>query len=64
MDGTSVVQVVVATTTAAANGQNISDVSIILPRGLAETLKNSVETALTACGGALGKVRREDTGYE
>jgi hypothetical protein len=63
MNGPSTVQVVVATATAAANGQSVGDVSVILPEGLAVSLKNSVNTALTSCGG-VKKVRRQDAGNE
>ena len=59
MDGTSTVQVVIATATAVANGQNIGDVSVIIPEGLAVSLQGSVETAIAACGEVVGKVRRQ-----
>ena len=47
--GTSTVQVVVATATAAANGQSVGDISLILSEGLANALQGSVEAAITAC---------------
>lgn len=47
--GTSTVQVVVATATAAANGQSVGDISLILSEGLANALQDSVEAAITAC---------------
>ncbi|KAH8819032.1 Spherulation-specific family 4-domain-containing protein [Xylogone sp. PMI_703] len=50
MDGTSTVEVVIATATAAANGQNIGDISVILPEGLAVALKKSVNNAISSCG--------------
>jgi hypothetical protein len=59
MDGTSTIDVVIATATAAANGQNIGDISIILPEGLADTLTTSIETAISACGDVVEKVRRD-----
>ena len=42
MDATSTVDVVIATATAKANGQNIGDISVILPEGLVEKLKGSM----------------------
>jgi hypothetical protein len=59
MDGTSTVQIVVATATAAANGQNIGDISVILPEGLASALQSSAEIAANACGAIL-KLRKRD----
>ncbi|KAE9364360.1 hypothetical protein N431DRAFT_105536 [Stipitochalara longipes BDJ] len=60
IDGTSTVDVVFATATAEANGQNIGDISIILPEGLAGTLTNSVSTAIDSCGAVVTKrMRRE-----
>lgn len=46
---TSTVQILVATATAAANGQSIGDISIILSEGLAAALQASVQTAVEAC---------------
>ena len=57
MDGTSTVDVVIATATAKANGQNIGDISVILPEGLADTLTNSMTTAINACGAVITKMR-------
>jgi hypothetical protein len=60
IDGTSTVDVVIATATAEANGESIGDISVILPEGLADTLTNSMTTAINACGGVVTKkVRRE-----
>jgi len=42
MNGTSTVDVVIATATAKENGQNIGDISVILPEGLVEKLKCSM----------------------
>ena len=53
--------VVIATAIAAANGQNVGDISVIIPQGLADALLDSVETAVDACGGVAGKARRDDT---
>ncbi|CZT12957.1 uncharacterized protein RAG0_16592 [Rhynchosporium agropyri] len=50
MDGTSTVQVLFATATAAANGHNVGDISVILPEGLANTLTKSIKTAIDTCG--------------
>ena len=60
MDGTSTVDVVIATATAEANGQNIGDISVILPEGLADTLTNSMATAINACGGVVTKKMRRE----
>lgn len=46
---TSTVQLVVATATAAANGQSVGDVSIILSEGLAAALQASVQSAVQGC---------------
>ena len=59
MEGTSTVQVVIATATAAAHGQSIGDISVIIPEGLAVSLQKSAEIALAACGQIGGKVRRQ-----
>jgi hypothetical protein len=59
MAGSSTVQIVVATATAAANGQNIGDISVILPEGLASALTNSAEIAANACGATV-KARKRD----
>lgn len=59
MDGTSTVEVVIATATAAANGQHIGDISIILPEGLADALETSVLTAINSCGAIVKKARRD-----
>lgn len=56
---TSTVQLVVATATAAVNGQSVGDVSIILSEGLATALQASVETAVKAC--KIPGLRRRDT---
>jgi len=50
----------VATATAAANGQSVGDISIILSEGLAVALEASVETAVTACNmpvPVMGRIR-------
>jgi hypothetical protein len=60
MDGTSTVDVVIATATAEANGQNIGDISVILPEGLADALTNSMTTAIDACGGVVTKKMRRE----
>ena len=60
MDGTSTVEVVIATATAAANGQSIGDISVILPEGLAVALQNSAETAANACSAVLKKRKRDN----
>jgi hypothetical protein len=57
MDGTSTVKVVVATATAAANGQNVGDISIIISEGLADALLSSAEAAADACSGILERRR-------
>jgi len=62
MAGSSTVQVIFATATAAANGQNIGDISIILPEGLATALQTSAEIAANACS-ALLKVRKRDQSH-
>lgn len=59
LEGTSTVQVIIATATAAANGQNIGDVSIIIPEGLSAALRDSVKAALSLCGEVLKKARRQ-----
>jgi len=62
MSGTSTIEVLIATATAAANGQNIGDISVILPEGLANALENSVQGAMSDCGGVpLRKGRRQTT---
>lgn len=58
MDGTSTVDVVIATATAKANGQNIGDISVILPEGLINKLKDSMTTAINSCGVVTRKKRR------
>ncbi|KIN00783.1 carbohydrate esterase family 3 protein [Oidiodendron maius Zn] len=60
MDGTSTVEVVVATATAAANGQNVGDISIIIPEGLAIALQSSAEAAADACSAVLLHDRDND----
>lgn len=50
ISGTSTISVVIATATAAANDQNVGDISFILPEGLASTLTNSASDAISACG--------------
>ena len=57
MDGTSTVEVVIATATVAANGQNVGDISIIIPEGLANALQSSVEAAVDACSAVLLRKR-------
>jgi hypothetical protein len=59
MAGSSTVQIVAATATVAANGQNIGDISVILPEGLASALTSSAEIAANVCGAAL-KARKRD----
>ena len=49
MDSTSTVEVVIATATTAANRQNVGDISITIPEGLAIALQNSAEAAADAC---------------
>lgn len=58
---TSTVKIVVATATAAANGQSVGDVSIILSEGLAVALRNSVIEGINACNAVPTKLRRRDT---
>lgn len=53
------VKVVIATATAAANRQNISDISIIILEGLADTLLSLAEAAAGTYGGILE--RRQDS---
>jgi hypothetical protein len=60
MDGTSTVEVVIATATAAANGQNVGDISIIIPEGLANSLTSSAEAAADACSAVLLRKRDND----
>lgn len=60
IDGTSTVDVVIATATTKANGQNIGDISVILPEGLADALTNSMTTAIDACGGVVTKKMRRE----
>lgn len=60
MDGTSTVEVVIATATAAANGQNVGDISIILPEGLVTALQSSSEAAANACSAIAQRKRDED----
>lgn len=62
MDGTSTVQVVFATATAAANGQNVGDISVILPQGLSNALTKSVDTAIDACGALATVMFRREIG--
>lgn len=62
MDGTSTIDVVIATATAEANGQNVGDISVILPEGLADTLSTSMSTAIDACGGVVTKKMRRELG--
>ena len=52
----------VATATAAANGQSVGDVSVILPEALAAALQDSVGAAVTACNAVPAKLRRRNTG--
>ena len=58
MDGTSTVDVVIATATAKANGQNIGDISVILPEGLINKLKDLITTAINSCKVVTRKKRR------
>ena len=60
MDGTSTVEVVIATATAATNGQNVGDISIIIPEGLANALQSSAEAAADACSAVLLRKRDND----
>ena len=62
MDGTSTVEVVIATATVAANGQNVGDISIIIPEGLANALQSSVEAAVDACSAVL--LRKRDNNWK
>ena len=55
MDGTKTVHVVFATATAAANGQNVGDISAIIPEGLAVSLQSNVEAAASLCSALLRK---------
>jgi hypothetical protein len=56
---TSTIQAIVATATAAANGQSLGDISLILPEGLATELLDFITTGTQQCGVA-AKVRRRD----
>jgi hypothetical protein len=60
MEGTSTVEVVIVTATAAANGQNVGDISIIIPEGLVNALQSSAETAADACSAVLLRKRDSD----
>lgn len=50
ISGTSTISIVIATATTAANNQDVGDISVILPEGLAAALTNSATTAVSACG--------------
>ena len=56
MEGTKTIHAVFATATAASNGQSVGDISVILPEGLATSLKNNVENAANLCSA----VRKRD----
>ena len=61
IQGTKTIEAVVATATTASNGQSVGDISIILPEGLANSLKKSAIAAIDACDGFKKRqIRRDD----
>lgn len=54
---TSTIQFIVATATAAANGQSVGDISILLGEGLAQDLQSAANDLISACGALTAKKR-------
>jgi hypothetical protein len=57
---TKTVGIAVVTATAAADGQSVGDIAVIVPELLANSLQNSAAAAVHACSALSAKLRKRD----